>query len=705
MVLPVINIGSKLDGKGFKQAETATDKLGKSVKKAGLALAAAFSVQKIVAFGKASVKAFAEDEAAAAKLTRTVNNLGLGFENTRITKFISDLEKTAAVSDDVLRPAFSSLLTTTGSVEKSQKLLALALDISAGSGQDVATVAGDLSAAYVGNTKGLAKYRLGLTKAELAGKDFNEIQGLLNAQFSGQNAARLDTYAGKMDVLKVAAGNAQEIIGKGLVDAISKLGDDDSVQNLADDMEKAAIKTADVIRGMGVLIAKIKTIPGFNLDFGALYDISYLNMLEKLGKVGPQPFTTPMTISGSTDSDVKARKARAAAEAAAAKREKERLALLKKAALAEKNQLSLSKAAAEFDTNRISIAAALRATYDKETKLRLEALMAIEDEDGDKALDRLKQLGILTTANQTAKLNGLKGITETELAGLNAVLMKELSAIESAKNAKLAAIEKSGADQASKDAAKLKAIADAEAAEAAAFAKYNDALAKQGGLNDLDFYSKKTQITTLEVLRLASINKTAAAQTLADQISLAAGIKTVEEIAAKRKAAQDADNEAMAAAAKAKKDAEDKAFTDYLAALKTQTDAALAADADLTTTKLASIATVAAAQASANAAAIAGVAALAAAIASIPAYPTYTPPPKKEMPGLPWADPDGEFPDIGGGLYVDPKLVNPGGGGNNFTVTINAGAIASQDEFTALLQDTIQKINRNGDPLTTAGIA
>jgi hypothetical protein len=75
------------------------------------------------------------------------------------------------------------------------------------------------------------------------------------------------------------------------------------------------------------------------------------------------------------------------------------------------------------------------------------------------------------------------------------------------------------------------------------------------------------------------------------------------------------------------------------------------------------------------------------------------------MPGLPYADPDGKFPDIGGGLYIDPGLVNPGGNGNNYTVTVNAGAIASQDEFTALLQDTIQRINRNGDPLTTAGIA
>ena len=360
-----VNAVATFDGKALAKGQKQIGGFEKGVKKFAKAFGLAFSVTAITAFGKASVKAFAEDEKAAAKLTRTVTNLGLGFENARITKFISDLEKTAAVSDDVLRPAFSSLLTTTGSVEKSQKLLALALDISAGSGEDVATVAGDLSAAYVGQTKSLGKYRLGLTKAELAGKSFNEIQDLLNKQFSGQNSTRLETYAGKMELLKVAAGNAQEIIGKGLVDAISKLGDDDSVQNLADDMEKAAERTADVIRGIGVLIAKIKTIPGFNSDFGVLYDISYLSLLENLGKADklkPKPFTTPMTISGSTDAATKEAKARAKAEAEAARRQKELLAAQKKSALAEKNKLSLSKAAAVFDTNRISIAAALRAT-------------------------------------------------------------------------------------------------------------------------------------------------------------------------------------------------------------------------------------------------------------------------------------------------------------------------------------------------------
>lgn len=281
--------------------------------------------------------------------------------------------------------------------------------------------------------------------------------------------------------------------------------------------------------------------------------------------------------------------------------------------------------------------------------------------------------------------------------------MSELSKIEATKLARLAAINASGADQASKDAAKLAAIAAADEAEANAFAKYNDALTKQGGLNDLDFYSKKTQITTLEVMRLASIEKTQEAQTVADKIALASGLNTIEEITAARKLAQEADDKAMAEAAAAKKTAEDTATSAYFAALTTKTTAALTADADLTKVRLDSIASVAAAEAAANAAAIAGVAALSAAIRSIPPYPTYTPPPLK--------------PDFGNALErlkekeIESLLPNldgsiGGGGGaydRNTNITINAGAIASQDEFTALLQDTIQRINRNGDPLFTAG--
>jgi hypothetical protein len=374
----IIDIAAEFTGKkGFKQAETSTDKLSKGVKKLAGALGLAFGVAQVAAFGKASLKAFGEDEKAAARLTKAVENLGLGFEDARIKTFISDLEKTAGVSDDVLRPAFQSLLQTTGSVAKSQELLTLALDISAGSGVDAAEVSKDLSLAYLGQTKGLSKYNTGLTKAELNTASFSKIQATLNDQFAGQNAARLETYAGKMETLGVAAGNAKEIIGKGIVDALSMLGDDQSVTNLADNMTRAAESTADVIRGIGILAAKLKTIPGFDTtDWEYVYNISYLKFIKDLGaadRLKPKPFTTPMTVSGSTDADTKAAEARKKAEEEARKRalellkiknkqldsEKKALAAKKLAAVIDKANLALNKGQDVFDLDKIQIAAAL----------------------------------------------------------------------------------------------------------------------------------------------------------------------------------------------------------------------------------------------------------------------------------------------------------------------------------------------------------
>jgi hypothetical protein len=689
MKLPslLVNAVSTWDGKALAKGQNQIGGFEKSVKNLAKTFGATFGAAAMLSYGKNAVKAFAENEKSAKRLETVLKNIGLGFETTGIEKNLDEISAKFGLQGEVLRDAFQSLITVTGSATKSQDLLNLSLDVAVGSGEDLLTVNKDLAALYVGNTRGLRKYNLGLTQSELKTLKFNDAIALLTKNFAGAATAELDTYSGKMRVLREAADNAQETIGGALIDAFMKLAGDTTVDDLTDSVENLADAMSDIIELGAAFASPFVKVAKL---FGDASD-TYVKGLYKItgaayfGKVSDRQYGGAAADKYKAIQEKANAKARAAAEAAAAKREKERLALLKKQELAEKNKLALSKAAAEFDTNRISIAAALKNTYDKETRLRLEALMAIEDEDGDKALDRLKQLNILTTANQTAKLNGLKGITETELAGLNKTLMAELSAIEAAKNAKLAAIEKSGADQASKDAAKLKAIADAEAAEAAAFAKYNDAIAKQGGLDDLDFYTKKTQITTLEVMRLASISKTSAAQTLADQIALAAGLKTVEEIAAKRKAAQEADDKAMADAAAAKKAAEDKATEDYFANLKSKTDAFLAA----------------------NDQAIAGVAKLSAAIASIPAYPTWTPPPPGKMPGLPFVDGEGNFPDLGTDLgdLFDPGLKNPGGNGNSYTVTVNAGAIASQDEFTALLQDTIQRLNRNGDPLTTAGIA
>jgi hypothetical protein len=422
----VIDIAAEFTGKkGFKQAETATDKMSKNVKKLAGALGLAFSGQQILAFGKASMKAFAEDEKAAARLTKAVENLGLGFEDARIKTFIADLEKTAGVADDVLRPAFQSLLQTTGSVAKSQELLKLALDVSAGSGIDAVQVSKDLSLAYLGQTKGLTKYNLGLTKAELQTAGFNKIQEKLNDQFSGQNATRLTTYAGKMELLGVAAGNAQEIIGKGLVDALGSLTADNTVSNLATQMESVATYTADTIRGIGVMIGYITTasrqisnIPGLSkimelvLNTNQAYTaIKLLNELGKANANKARPFTTPMTISGSTDSDVKAEAARKAAEAAAKKRAAELLAMQKKSLKSQQDLLKINKAKAIFDIQKIQIEAALKGKISEEERIRLMLLKAIQEENIEDIEKYTKML------NQVqGKVEGLKTILEETYA-------------------------------------------------------------------------------------------------------------------------------------------------------------------------------------------------------------------------------------------------------------------------------------------------
>lgn len=396
-----IDIASEFKDKGFKKAQTATQKLNANLVKLGKTVVGVLSVRAITQFGKASVKAFSDDDRAATRLTQTINNLGLAFEDSRIKAFISDLEATSGVLDDSLRPAFQQLLTTTGSVAKSQELLTLALDVAAGSGQDVVSVTNDLSRAYVGQTRGLSKYAIGLTQAELKGKSFNEIQERLSKQFSGQNAAFLETYAGKVSLLNVAYANMQETIGAGLVDAFILLQGENGIAGATDAMEDFGLQVADTIRGVGVLIDRLNNLPGGGglslLDVGNIPVVgAYLEIFQTLGRqsrLQPKPFRTPMTVSGSTDAQVKIERDRKKREQEAAKRNKELLALTKKQVKAQeelnkkkKEEGILGDIAKRFDQERIQIAAALQGQVGEVERLRLELMQALLDEDVKRAI-------------------------------------------------------------------------------------------------------------------------------------------------------------------------------------------------------------------------------------------------------------------------------------------------------------------------------
>jgi len=459
----VINIASQFLGKkSFADADKATKKLTGSVKNLGRTLGVTLSAAAVLAYGKASVKAASEDIKAQRLLATTLKNVGLAYAAVDAENFISKMQSQTGVLDDQLRPAFAQLAGVTGSVAKTEKLLALAFDVSSGSTLDYASSVDLLAQAYVGNKKALKQLDLGYTQAELAAMSFDQIQQIITDRFAGSGKAALDTYIGQMSLLAVATNNAKEIIGTSLLGAIDSVGGSDGIDNLGKDIENAAKSLANFIDSIVYLKEQIATIPGAGIVkgvFGAVGNVlgrfSPQRAAELLKEIkGPQPFSQPMSLANQ-DTGRAALAASKKAELDAIKRNKE-LAKLANAqaksaaatAKAKKDQAALDKAALAlgkgqdvFNLDAIQIQAALLAKQDEINKLGVSAsdqqrlqlandlvrltikqdMLALEDAIANKdvaAATRLaeklnKDLQILgTLQNQSLKLTDIKNILD-----------------------------------------------------------------------------------------------------------------------------------------------------------------------------------------------------------------------------------------------------------------------------------------------------
>lgn len=412
----VIDIASEFTGKkGFDQAGKSTNALEKSVNKLGKRLISLYAAKKVIQFAGETAKAFAQDEAAAQRLSTAVGNLGLGFEDLKIKQFIDSLESSSAVIDDKLRPAMQALILQTGSFAKAQELLKLAIDVSAGSGIELETVANDLAQAYVGNTKGLKKYYLGLTQAELKASSFLDIQTKLNKQFSGANAYYLNTYAGKMDQLAVGADKAKEIIGKGLIDALEILGGDGGIETVVNGMKKLAEYASNFMKSFAIGLRIFKDI--FTLNFADLKEVNQI--IDKLQR-GPQQY-------GGVYADIYKSQVvaaeKAAEKAALAKIKADKLAAAAKVKAdkqAADNAAKLAKAGAMFDIDKIQIEAALKGKISDDEKLRLELQRAILNEDATLAdsLQKKLEASQRATAALQGEINGIKPLADPFAAWL-----------------------------------------------------------------------------------------------------------------------------------------------------------------------------------------------------------------------------------------------------------------------------------------------
>jgi hypothetical protein len=118
----------------------------------------------------------------------------------------------------------------------------------------------------------------GISKATLKTGDMDKIMGELNKKFAGQAAARLDTYAGKMGLLTVAAEDARETIGKGLLDALSLLGKDTSISSATKLMDDFATSVADSVVGVAYLVKELNKIGDTKVG-GVLFDVKNIPVL------------------------------------------------------------------------------------------------------------------------------------------------------------------------------------------------------------------------------------------------------------------------------------------------------------------------------------------------------------------------------------------------------------------------------------------
>jgi hypothetical protein len=461
----VIDIAAEFTGKkAFKQAETSADKLTKNIKSMAKTLGVAFSATAVLSFAKASVKAAAADEKAQKQLALALKNVGLGRDVAASEAFIQKLQSEFGVVDDKLRPAYQQLAVATGDTAQSQKLLQIALDISASTGKDLASVTSAISKAYLGNNTALGKLGVGISKADLKAKSFDEVMNQLSTTFAGAATQSANTFQGSMDKLSVASANVQEIIGKGIIDALKGLSEDTTVDDLAKGMEDFALFTADAIRGVGVLLEALKAIPAAvnlpGLKFAM--QATGLGILSKIGEAErkKQEAAAARATNGLAHlAELESKYANITLKASTkltAEENKQLKAKQLKLAI-DKANLALGKGSDVFDMEKIQLAAAEKNAAEQLGKVtsqaqllqitndlaRLEvkqSILALEDAIASKDVaaitaatnklnEDLKILGALT--NQEIKLKDIKSILDSilpkdliNLANLDAALAK-----------------------------------------------------------------------------------------------------------------------------------------------------------------------------------------------------------------------------------------------------------------------------------------
>jgi hypothetical protein len=229
----VARILTEYSDKGTKQATKDISKMekkfgdfaNKAAKSFGLAALAAGAFAVKVGFD--AVKAATEDQKSQTLLANSLRNT-VGATDAAIAAteaYITQMQAEFGVADDQLRPALARLAAVTGSVTKAQTLLGVSLDIAAARNIDVEQASALVAKAYGGNIGALKKLFPQISAATVKSKDFAGALKEISGETKGAAAAAANTFAGQMERIKLAFGEASESLGYKLLPQVKAFAD------------------------------------------------------------------------------------------------------------------------------------------------------------------------------------------------------------------------------------------------------------------------------------------------------------------------------------------------------------------------------------------------------------------------------------------------------------------------------------------------
>jgi hypothetical protein len=431
----MIGIGAEYKGRGaFRQAETATQKLTKSVRNLAGAFGIAFGTRAVVNFAKVSLKAFQESEAQQNRLARLleVTNDASKEQIAVLTRQADALERLGVVSAGSITQVQSQLATFDLQILTINKLTPAILDyVTAEKG--AAATANDFKAATNGLAQALNGNFASLTKTGFVLDDVTKelistgteaqraaaIVKVLDSTYKGFNRSLRDTPAGQFQILSNAADDARVIIGEGLTEAITQAFGGGDIDKAAEGLRLAAGFAADLV----ISIGNVAKISGFAL-LGTLFS-AFKNRDAAKGLDAP---FDPMAMKAPdlTPGFMALVKAQQKADALAVKRQKEKTAQLNKQTKAMKDQAALAKAKAVlekadtvFNMDLIQNTAALMGKVTADETLRLKLQQAILLGNASEAGNLAQQLlASQLAAMKLSSTNPLGGFTDALMAAL-----------------------------------------------------------------------------------------------------------------------------------------------------------------------------------------------------------------------------------------------------------------------------------------------